>query len=103
MKRKKGKVGGEHARDANVARSYRPYFSLLPFAFSLTIGCADTKGPTTRPVSVRDRQNNALRDPFGYGPKDEVGASDMPRVSSGKINEFDEKGFKRDVNRVLNP
>jgi hypothetical protein len=63
----------------------------------LAQGCADTKGPTTRPTSVRQRQDEALRDPFGYDTKD------VPTVTGGKTGEFDKAGFKRDVDRVFNP
>ena len=48
-------------------------------------------------MTMRQRQDAAIEDPFGYR------AGEMPPVTSGKINEFDEKGFKRDVDRVLSP
>ncbi|HMB96477.1 MAG TPA: hypothetical protein VKK61_10600 [Tepidisphaeraceae bacterium] len=47
---------------------------------------------------MQERQDAALKDPFGYNPGD-----DMPSVSGGKVNEFDKQGFKRDVDHVLNP
>ena len=65
------------------------------------LGCADTKKPASRPVSMRERQDEAIRDPFGYGPKDKP--TDMPNVTGGGTGDFDKKGFKRDVDRVLNP
>lgn len=65
-------------------------------------GCADTKKPTTRPMSARDRQDQAIQDPFGYGPQPGTGR-DMPSVTGGSAGEFDRKGFDRDVDRLLNP
>jgi hypothetical protein len=76
-------------------------------------GCADTKKPPTatdRRPSASERQDQALLDPFGYGPQDEPSSaapapasSDMPTVSGGKTGEFDRKAFQRDLDRVLNP
>jgi hypothetical protein len=47
---------------------------------------------------MQQRQDAALNDPFGYNP-----TADMPTVTGGKTGEFDKQGFKRDVDRVLNP
>ncbi|HEY7089801.1 MAG TPA: hypothetical protein VH518_17015 [Tepidisphaeraceae bacterium] len=69
----------------------------------ICLGCADTKGPTTQPMTANDRQNEALRDPFGYGPRNNQVGQDMPSVSGGGLRDFDRKGFDRDVDRVLNP
>lgn len=61
------------------------------------LGCADTKGPSTRPTSLRERQDAALRDPFSYDP-------DMPRTGKGGgLGEFDKEGFNQDLKRVFNP
>ena len=67
--------------------------------FSLMLaGCADTnKQPTTRPLTMKEKQDAMLRDPMGY--KDD----DKYNISGGKINEFDKSAFKRDVDNVLNP
>ena len=62
-------------------------------------GCAskDKKAPTTRPSSMQDRQDAALRDPFNYKP-------DMGRdVSGGDIGHLDRDGLKKDLNNVFNP
>lgn len=64
----------------------------------LLIGCASDKKPSTRPASVSERSDAALRDPFGYSP--EMGKAD---ISGGKVNEFDKDGMKRDIDHVLNP
>jgi hypothetical protein len=63
-------------------------------------GCASDKdrGPTTRPTSMRQRQDAALRDPFSYKP----GIEDQD-ISGGGIGEFDSDGMKRDIDHVFNP
>ena len=63
-----------------------------------SLGCRNDKQPTTRPASVRDRQDAAMRDPFGY-TQDES----FPDVSGGGIGDYDKEGMNRDVNRVLSP
>jgi hypothetical protein len=65
--------------------------------------CADKSNPTTRPLSARERQDQALRDPFGYGPRENKPGTDIPSVTGGSIGEFNRKEFDRDVDRVLNP
>jgi hypothetical protein len=60
-------------------------------------GCMSDKQPTTR-SSVGDRQQQALNDPFGYSP--DMGS---PDISGGKINEYDGKAMKKDLDHVLNP
>lgn len=49
-------------------------------------------------MTVQQRQDAALNDPFGY-----TGANDMPTVTGGKTGDFDKQGFKRDMDRVFNP
>ena len=89
------------------ARSQRPQewrwllysFWILTSGFwLLSPGCASSdKKPTTQPSSVADRQNEALRDPFGYKP-------DMNSdISGGDVGHLDRDGLKRDLNNVLNP
>lgn len=97
MKRKKAK--GPTCKHS-AGRDYRPLFYLLPFAFFLVLGCADTKGPTTRELTAHEKQDQAMRDPFGYGPKPN-GTSDIPHVSEGGIGDFDRQGFDRDLKKVL--
>jgi hypothetical protein len=46
---------------------------------------------------MSQRQDAALRDPFGYKP-------DMSRdVSGGDIGKLDRDGLKKDLNNVFNP
>jgi hypothetical protein len=72
----------------------------LPFIIlSVCIGgCASHKHPSTQPVSAYERQERALKDPFGYSP--EVGRSD---ISGGGVQQLDRKAMKKDVDHVLNP
>lgn len=63
----------------------------------LSLGCADTKGPTSRPATFRERQDAALNDPFEYHP-------DVPGAGKGSgLTEFDKDGFNQDMKRVFNP
>jgi hypothetical protein len=74
-------------------------FWLLAAGFWLLVpSCASSdKRPSTQPTSMSERQDAALRDPFGYKP-------DMSRdVSGGDIGHYDRDGMKKDLNHVLNP
>ena len=67
--------------------------------FLTPVSCAsrDDKAPTTRPSSMRERQDAAMRDPFNYKP-------DMSRdVSGGDTGHLDREGLKKDLNNVFNP
>jgi hypothetical protein len=76
-------------------------FFVLLFSFALVAGCSTEKhGPTTRPSTMRDRQEAALRDPMGYSPDMNSPDSD---ISGGKLNEFDRKAMRKDLDHVLNP
>jgi hypothetical protein len=72
-------------------------FWLLATGFSCTQNAATTQ-PTTKPSSIRDRQDQALKDPFGYSPDAE--ATD---ISGGGLTDFDRGGFKKDLKNVLDP
>ena len=84
-------------------RAFVPVRPIAMLACILCVSCADKSNPTTRPLSARERQDQALRDPFSYGPQPNKQGTDMPSVSGGGIGEFNRKEFDRDVNRVLNP
>ena len=60
-------------------------------------GCAETSKPTTRPSSMQDRQDQAMKDPFGYSP------GVRTDVSGGGFGEFDKDAFQKDVKNVLDP
>lgn len=70
---------------------------LLVCGFVWIPGCAHDSS-TTQPSTMYDRQQQALRDPFGYNPN--LKKSDMSVSGNG---EFDKQGLQRDVNDVLNP
>jgi len=59
-----------------------------------------TTKPTTMPVTMSERQDAAMKDPFGYSPwkKDE-----RSRVSGGGIGEYDKEGMKHDMKSVFDP
>jgi hypothetical protein len=73
------------------------YFSFGLLACCLAAGCADTKQPTTRPASLRERTDSAIRDPMG-DPE-----FDVPTVSGAAGNKLDRKGMRRDWDRFWNP
>ena len=59
---------------------------------------AETAQPATRPATLRDRQDKALKDPFGYSP--DMGTTD---ISGGGLTGFDKDGFGKDMKNVLDP
>ena len=77
------------------------YLSCVVVTCGMLGACADSnkKSPTTRPLSMRERQEQALRDPYGYNPR----ADDIPSISGGDTGAFDKKSFKRDVDSFWNP
>ena len=74
---------------------HRSSFIVLTF---LLVGCSDSK-PTTQPSTIRDRQDAALKDPFGYS----VDVNKEHSVSGGGLFELDKDGFKKDMDHALNP
>ena len=74
-------------------------FCILYSAFCICFaGCTQTAAPTTRPASMQERQDQAIKDPFGYSPG--MGNTD---ISGGGLNEFDKDGFRKDLKNVLDP
>jgi len=72
------------------------WFLLLGF---FVVGCSSHNAkPTTRPSSAADRQDAALKDPFGYSPNFDGGDG-----SSGDIGKYDREGMRKDLDHVLNP
>jgi hypothetical protein len=76
------------------------YIALMAFASLLAVGCADTnKGqPTTRPLTVQEQHEAALKDPFNYG-----GDTENMDVSGGDTRTLDKKALKHDIDSVFNP
>jgi hypothetical protein len=66
----------------------------------LAAGCASDPNakPTSRPANARERQDQAMKDPFGYSPN--AGSTD---ISGGGLSDFDRQGFNRDMKNVLDP
>ena len=84
-----------------VVNSVR-YSAVVAFVSVLAIGCADSNKnsgtPTTRPLSVREQHEAALKDPFSYG-----GETENVDVSGGDTQTLDKKALKRDIDSVFNP
>ncbi len=82
---------------AFVRDRLRLLFALAAVVLPLA-GCGSSdRQPTTRPASAYQRQEEALKDPFGYSPMDK------PNISGGGLSEYDKKAMKRDIDHVLNP
>ena len=65
---------------------------------ALLAACADpNKPPTSQPASVRERGEQALRDPASFEPED------PPTVSGRKDKAIDKEGIRRDWDRFWNP
>lgn len=107
------KAGGRGRRADDDKQSAAPIsaYGLLPTAYRLTVyfllstvyllttGCGQNQsGATTQPSTVYDRQEQALRDPYGYSP--DLKKTDMSVTGNG---EFDRDALKRDIDHVLNP
>lgn len=60
------------------------------------IGCSDNHA-TTQPMTMEQKQEALLRDPFSYKNDQNVD------ISGGKINELDRNALKKDLNHVFNP
>ena len=96
---------GEH-RTAGASRNARRAVGVLITGFSLLVpalggagfGCRKSGEPTTKRLTTRERQDQALRDPFGYSP--EMESTD---VSGGGLGEFDKDAFRKDLKNVLDP
>jgi hypothetical protein len=70
-------------------------------ASSLLIGCQQnsaTTQPTTKPANMRARQDQAMKDPFGYSANPE-----STDISGGGLTDFDRQGFNRDLKNALDP
>ena len=77
-------------------------FSLMLSGAGLRLagGCASDPNakPTSRPATMRERQDKAMKDPFNYSP--DAGSTD---ISGGGLTDFDRQGFNRDLKHVLDP
>jgi len=83
--------------------------SLILFALAIVVGCTDTMDQT------KQRQEDALRNPFSYGPDfDPAKAGTNARIGPSTRKSADDKtggdkptsdsdGLRRDLQRVFNP
>lgn len=72
---------------------------VAPSLILLSISCSNNQnGPTTRPLSMEEKQAQMMNDPFGY-------KTDTPNtdISGGDLTNFDRDAFKKDVDHVFNP
>jgi hypothetical protein len=88
-----------YEKNADSSAFVRVHLRFL-IIFAAIAGCATDKHPTTRPASVRDRQEAALADPFGYSPDMNSSETD---ISGGNVNELDRGALRKDLDHVLNP
>ena len=73
--------------------------TLLTAACALAVfACGCSGGPKTRKETLRERQDRALRDPFGYKPD----WSDTG-ISGGGTADLDKDGLGNDLKKVLDP
>lgn len=91
---------GMECPDGGWRRSLR--FCLLSFAFCVVflVGCSKQREPeaTSRPSTLRERQDKAIKDPFGYSPD-----VDRTDISGGGLTGFDRDGFGKDMKSVFDP
>jgi hypothetical protein len=94
----------QNERRKSPARRFLALFCILNSAFCILSSCKSsapaTKPAATQPATITERQDAAMRDPFGYSPwkKDE-----KSRISGGGIGELDKDGMKRDMKSVFDP
>jgi len=96
-------ANGKWQMDENKRFLHFPFAIFhLPLLAVLLAGCASDKksAPTTRPATVKDRQEAALRDPMGYSPNMNSPDTD---ISGGKLHELDRGAMRKDIDHVLNP
>lgn len=69
------------------------------FSSLISISCTDNHaGPTSRPLTAEEKQQQLLNDPFGYKPD-----TTKVDITGGDIGHFDKDAFKKDVDHVLSP
>jgi hypothetical protein len=87
------------ARPAWKNVRYLPALFTIGAILFLNAGCADdNKQPTTRPMTMQEKQDALLHDPMGTQLVHE-----KRDVSGGDLKTFDKGAFKKDLDDVLNP
>ena len=64
----------------------------------LGVVLAGCESEPEKPSGMRERQERALNDPFGYSPHD-----DRSDISGGGLMEFKKDAFKKDMDSVFSP
>jgi hypothetical protein len=62
---------------------------------ALLVGCAQDNTPRS---TMRQRQDQAMKDPFGFQP-----SFNPDSVGGGGTLDFDKNAFRRDVREVVDP
>lgn len=87
------------SQKGHFAQTARLAVALAVFACAAGCGASgDRSQPTTRPAGMYDRQEQAMKDPFGYSAN--PGKTD---ISGGGLTEFDKDGFRKDLKNALDP
>ena len=68
---------------------------VLILSLWMTAGCANNP---TGEQTAREKQDRALKDPFGYGPDPK-----QPTDTVSGNSEFDKDALKKDLDHVINP
>jgi hypothetical protein len=63
----------------------------------LLVGCAPD--PNKQPSSLAERQDAALKDPYGYKPD----MNQNTDISGGGLFDLDKEAMRKDMDRVFNP
>lgn len=63
----------------------------------LAVGCTSPQA-TSRPSSLSERADEALRDPFNYKPGHE-----NHDISGGGLTDLDKDAMRKDMDHVFNP
>jgi hypothetical protein len=75
-------------------RAFVPFCLLL-----LATGCSYESKSDPPPMTLREKQEAALKDPMNYKPEEEKPYD----ISGGGINNLDKKALKRDLDHALDP
>ena len=87
---------GSRMDDKGRRRIFLAILYLLSSILVFSSGCSDNK--KERRPTAQDRQDQAMRDPFGYSPN--IG---KPDISGGDIGTLDKDAMRKDLDNVFNP
>ena len=101
MKRATRRLSNDATKGLGTARLHPSLLRcfVAPSLILLLTGCTDNqKSPTTRPLTMEERQSQMINDPFNSNQDN--GKVD---ISGGDIWHLDKDAFKKDVDHVLSP